>query len=369
MSTITNEFTPTRLKTGDLKELANTSANPCVSILMPTYRRGPETQQNAILFKNLLGDAKRQLEAAGHDCSIVDPLESLSAKYDFWQHQSEGLAIFVTPEKTRLVRVNRSLPERVFVGETLWLLPLVKQWNTGDTQFVLSLTWDSASLFRFDGESLELIETDVLPATFHDLVVPRDPEESLQNTSHRSHGGAGATSTAIYHGHGEGEDKIEADRDQYLSLVGDQVAAAIYNTGIPLVLVATTEVAGHFEATTDVSVDARIEGSPSQWSDQELRERVLQAVSDQPSGGSEEDLDQFATAIAQSQGSSKLSEIVAAAANGRVDSLLISADETDTDATQRNTAVVETLRQGGRVYRCEPDQMPENAAVMAIFRY
>ncbi|MCS7469765.1 hypothetical protein NZK35_24195 [Stieleria sp. ICT_E10.1] len=369
MSTITNELTPTRLKAGELNELANTSANPCVSILMPTYRNGPETQQNAILFKNLLGDAKRQLEAAGHDGSIVESLESLSTKHAFWQHQSEGLAVFVTPDTTRLVRVNRSLPERVFVGQTLWLLPLVRQWNTGDTQFVLSLTWDSASLFRFDGESLELMETGVLPATFHDLVVPRDPEESLQNTSHRSHGGAGATSTAIYHGHGEGEDKIAADRDQYLSLVGDQVAAAIYNTGIPLVLVATTEVAGHFEATTDVSVDARVEGSPAQWSDQDLRERVRQTLSDQLSGGSEEGLDRFATAIAQSQGSSDLSEIVAATANGRVDSLLIAADETDAEATHWNSAVVETLRQGGSVYRCEAEQMPGVSKLMAIFRY
>ncbi|QDV45576.1 hypothetical protein Enr13x_54550 [Stieleria neptunia] len=367
MSTITNKLSPRRLKAGDLKELADTSANPCVSILMPTYRCGPETQQNAILFKNLLGEATRQLEEAGHDCAMIEPVESLSTNFDFWQHQSEGLAIFLTPDKARVIRVNRAIPVRVFVGDSFWLLPLVRQRTTGDSQFVLALTWDSASLFRFDGESLSLIQTEVLPATFHDLVLPRDPEESLQNTSHRSHGGVGATSTAMYHGHGEGEDKIAADRDQYLSLVGDQVGAVVYNTGIPLVLVATTEVAGHFEATTDVGVDARVEGSPSQWSDHELRERVRQAVADQQSGDGQNDLEPFANAIAQSQGSDDVSEIIAAASNGRIESLVIAGSQSE--AEHFNSTVIETLRHGGEVFQCEAEQMPGNSTLLAIFRY
>ncbi|QEF98429.1 hypothetical protein Mal15_24810 [Stieleria maiorica] len=367
MSTTINDISPSRLTPEDLKTLAETSENPCVSILMPTHRSGPETRQNAIRFKNLLGEAKQKLEDAGHDCSILEPLESLSTNFDFWQHQKEGLAIFLTSDQRRVFLVDRTVPASVSVADEFFVLPLLRSGEDAERPLVLSLTWDSANLYRFDGESLESMPTEMLPAKFHDLVLPRDPEENLQNTSHRSHGNAGATSTAMFHGHGEGEDKIEADRRQYLSIVGDQVAGAVYDSGSPLALVATTEVAGHFEAATDVRVDAKIEGSSSQWSDEELRERVCQTLSIDHKAVEQDTAERFAAAIAQGSGSDDVSEITAAAANRRVDSVMVCVD--NLEAAELNSIVVDTLRHGGSAFRCAAEKMPGNATVAAIFRY
>ncbi|WP_182868026.1 baeRF3 domain-containing protein [Stieleria mannarensis] len=367
MSTTMNELSPSRLSPGDLKELAETSAHPCVSIVMPTHRSGPETQQNAIRFKNLFSEAKQKLQDAGQDCSILEPIESLSTNFDYWQHQDEGLAIFLTPDRCRIFRVNRTVPASVFVADALLLSPLLPQGNVNERQLVLSLTWDNATLYRFDGESLELVQTEMLPAKYHDLILPRDPEESLQNTSHRSHGNVGATSTAMFHGHGEGEDKIAADRQKYLSIVGEHVAGVVYHSGGPLVLVATTEVAGHFEATTDVRVDGKVEGSSSQWSDDELRDRVRETLSDLRDADEESPTEKFAAAIAQGRGSDDISEITAAAANGRVDSVMICVD--DVDATELNSITVDTLRHGGSAFRCDASRVAGKTAVAAIFRY
>ncbi len=367
MSTTTNDLSLRRLQRGELKELAQTIGNPCVSILMPTHRSGPETQQGAIRFNNLLGNAKQKLDDTGHDCAILNPIESLSTSSSFWQQQSEGLAIFLTADDCRLIELSSGVEEHICIGDAFFLLPLVRQSRTESHTFVLSLTWDEAKLFRCSGERLELVETERLPAKYHDLVLPRDPEESLQNTSHRSVANTRSTSTAMFHGQGEGEGKIKADRDQYLSLVGDQVAGAIYNSDAPLVIVATTEVAGHFEATTELSADARIEGSPSHWSDDELRKRVNEALSEQLVAESCDDAERFGTALAQSKASTDIAEILDAAKSGRVASVMVY--ENEVDSNEINAIVIETLRQSGDALLCGADHMPGNASVAAIFRY
>lgn len=352
----------------DLKELASTSSEPCVSILMPTHRSGRETQQGPIRLKNLLKEASEKLKAAGHDDSILDQLATKTNQHDFWQHQGEGLAIYLDPHNCRMFRLNRSVEEKVFIGKMFLLLPLVCESNSAGEYFVLSLSWDEAKLYRADGVSFNLVETAALPAKFHDLVLPPDPEESLQNTSHRSVGNAVGTSTAMFHGQGEGEDTIAADRDRYLSLVGNEVSAAIYNAGLPLVIVATKEVTGHFEATTKVQVDARVEGSPSAWSSDEMQKHAHTAIEPRLQANQSEFGERFGTALAGSQGSDDLDEVLEAATNGRIDSLMFCNHADHCDKT--NQAVVGTLRGGGDVLRCDEGTMPGDAAVVAaIFRF
>ncbi|TWU04909.1 baeRF3 domain-containing protein [Stieleria varia] len=373
MSTTTSgNESPSRLKPGELKELAETTASPCVSILMPTHRSGPQTQQGAIRFKNQFAKAKQLLEEGGHDCSILDPIESLSTNLEFWQHCGEGLAIYLTADHCRLVQLPSSVDEHVCVGDSFFLLPLVGQQDADQSFFVLSLTWDEAKLYRSRDGKLELVETESLPAKFHDLVLPRDPEESLQNTSHRNSINNAGPSTAMFHGHGEGEDKINADRDQYLSLVGEQVSGAMYNLGIPLVIAATTEVAGHFESTTDCTADAKVEGSPSQWTDKELHDRVQDVVAKQLTKDNADQVERFGTAVAQSKGSCDISEITEAAETGRVDTVMLSSEIATSDrvsADQANAVLCQTLQHGGEVFCCPADQVPFDSGIAAVFRY
>ncbi len=368
MTTTTEPTNLQALGADDLKQLASIAGDRCVSILMQTHRSGREVQQGPIRLKNLLKEASQKLKAAGHDDSILDPLVSKPNENEFWQHQGEGLAIYLTPSDCRMFRLNRSVDEKVCVGESFFVQPLIRESNSGGEHFVLSLSWDSAELFRAAGESLTMVETSALPAKFDDLVLPRDPEENLQNTSHRSGGNAAGTSTAMFHGQGEGEGKIEADRNQYLSLVGDEVAGAIYNTGLPLVVVATSEVTGHFEATTKVQVDAKVDGSPSEWTSDELRDHAHKAIAHQLKPDHSEFAECFGTAMANSKASDDIDEILIAAKAGRVDSLMVCQHEDHSEQT--NQAVLETLRSGGDVLQCSPERMPgDDIIIAAIFRY
>lgn len=368
MPTISDATTLESLLPDALKNLASVSGDPCVSILMPTHRSGRETQQGPIRLKNLLKEAREKLKAAGHNDDLLDSLASKPDENEFWQHQGEGLAIFLNRDDCRMFRLNRAVDEKVFIGESFFIQPLIRESNSGGEYFVLSLSWDEACLFRAVGESFSVVETTTLPAKFEELVLPRDPEVSLQNTSHRSVGNTAGTSTAMFHGQGEGESKIEADRDQYLCLVGDDVAAATYNTGLPLVVVATSEVTGHFEATGKVHVDAKADGSPSECTADELREHAKKAITPHLKADHSDFNERFGTALANSKASAELDEVLAAEKSGKVDSLMVC--QKDGRCEQTNQAVLETLRNGGDVLQCSPEFMPPDADVVAaILRF
>lgn len=368
------------LQYGDLEELAALAADPCVSILLPTHRKGQETQQDVIRLKNLLNQAREQLRESELDDHLLQPVESKLNDGQFWRHQGDGLAVYVTRDETRMIRLGRVVKEQVVVGAMPFIAPLIAETNSMGAFLVLSLSWSEAKLLRVDGDRMQVVHTERLPGTFDELVTPRDPEESIQHASQRAPQGRVATSTATIHGHGEGEDKIEADRRQYLTFVGQEVAKAAYNKQMHLVLVATQEVIGHFEGVTGVEIDATVEGSPDELSELELRQRARDAIAPLLKDDTSQWLERFGTEFSNDRGSHDAAEVLAAAQQGRVDSMMLS--ESFCQNPESNELVVATLRQGGNVYVRE-EIAPENvsgsadeirvnskiAEVSAIFRF
>ncbi len=80
----------------------------CVSIYMPTHRTGVDAQQDPIRLKNLLGEAEKRLSDQGGGTrdiqSLLEPVNKLLQASDFWQHQSDGLAIFLSSNGMRRYR-------------------------------------------------------------------------------------------------------------------------------------------------------------------------------------------------------------------------------------------------------------------------
>ena len=79
------------LSRDDLKNLSEKRDGWHVSIFMPTHRAGPETQQDPIRLKNLLGQAEEQLVAAGlrppEAQARLEPASKLVQDGLFWQRQ------------------------------------------------------------------------------------------------------------------------------------------------------------------------------------------------------------------------------------------------------------------------------------------
>src|SRR5690606_29880069 len=92
-----------------LHQFLEQTSRPRISIYFPTHRAGPETRQDPIRLKNLLRDARTQLEEQGHEEAAIHkmlkPASDLIPDIDFWRHLQEGLALLIAPGDFRLFKL------------------------------------------------------------------------------------------------------------------------------------------------------------------------------------------------------------------------------------------------------------------------
>ena len=93
----------------ELLFLINRNKELSISIYLPTYTRGTETLQNQIRFKNQLKQLKEKFKYEKSVKSKIDNLlkeaADFSDNYEFWQRQSECLAIFLSEDFIKYYRL------------------------------------------------------------------------------------------------------------------------------------------------------------------------------------------------------------------------------------------------------------------------
>jgi len=128
------------LSGNELKSLMQKQLGICVSIYMPSIRKGTEIQQNQIRYKNLLRDAEdRLLSSELRPSEIKDmlaPAQEMSGNIPFWHNQSDGLAVFLTPDSFRYYRLPQSFEELVVIADRFHIKPLIPA-LASDTEFCI----------------------------------------------------------------------------------------------------------------------------------------------------------------------------------------------------------------------------------------
>jgi hypothetical protein len=76
----------------ELKTLMQKRNDWCVSMFMPTYRTGVESQQNSIRLRNMIRQAEEALTSSGmraHEAKeFLEPAMELVSNILFWRNQS-----------------------------------------------------------------------------------------------------------------------------------------------------------------------------------------------------------------------------------------------------------------------------------------
>ncbi|WP_432560617.1 hypothetical protein [Granulicoccus sp. GXG6511] len=315
-----------------------------VSLLMPTHRSGPETTSGAIMLKNLLRSAAQQTDEADRDW-LDQAVEPLIADHQFWQFQGDGLAVFVSPNTTRIQRLSIPLAPEARVADTPHLVPLAPILARQREASILQLSLGQVRLFKVTGEIIEEAELGPIPASIDELTTDRDHQAQLQFTGQ----GKGGVS---FHGHGGDGSIDEARRDRFLRHVarGLEEREAAQRAHGPLFLAATQDTADLFARLSGRPELIRrlISGSADGVRPADLLERarpVLDAFAERRQAEHREHLGQR-----RSQGRvlEAASAVVEAATHGRVEVLYVGpVDDEDIDRTNR--AIIETLRNSGEV--------------------
>jgi len=383
------------LDTHSVRELIDDRGEPRVSIFLPTHERGPETQQDPIRLSNLLDEAERLLVdgANGRDpTAILAPARNLLRDEDFWQHQSRGLAVFLSPGGMRRYRVPLELREKVVVSDRFHVKPLLPL-LTGDGRFhVLALSQARVRLFDVSRDSIRAIDLHDVPESLREAVGYDWEESSLQFHSAAAGARTGAGgSGVVFHGHGSAKDDTKPELRKFVQAVDRGLMRLLHDRSRPLVLAAVDYVAAMFRATSKYpNITARIvEGNPDRHSPEELREAAWEIV--EPLFQAARDA---ATARYRELGggnaghtSDQLETIVPAAFSGRVQTLFVARDveqwgryEPETtqlllrgkriagDDDLLDVAAAETLVRDGEIYALDAEDMP-GSPIAAIFRY
>jgi len=381
-----------------LNELVAEHTGPALTIYMPTEVKGAETQQNRIRLKNLFAEATTALspllERKAQVEAFLAPLEALMADEYFWQHQSEGLAIFLAPDFFQYYRLPVRFDELVIAQDRFHIKPLLPLLTVDGRFYLLALRQGGVTLYQGSRFSLsEVTLGDEVPTSLQEVLQYDEFEESLQfrNTGTGRYGGDQA---GMFHGQGLGGDDSH-NREQiqrFFQQLDNGVCDLLKGKQHPLVLAGVSFLEGIYRQVNKYHAltEESIQQDPETLEQASLHQAAWAIV--EPLIQAERD-----TALADlhsilgnqdERASQQLEQIVPAAYFQRVDTFFMAADSPvwgtfDPEKNQArllqerqpqavdliDLAAVHTLLNGGAVYQVDAAALPAATPAAAIYRY
>jgi hypothetical protein len=374
------------------KELLETQHELCLSFFLPTHRSGPEIQQNPIHLKNLLKDAEEQLGHRGVRSleiqEILSPIQKLIEETPFWQHQNDGLALFLAQDFFQSYRLPLHFDPLVVVASRFYITPLLPLQPENPHVYILALSQNAVKLFRGTQYGVSEIPLEGAPESLAEALRYDEPEKQLQVRSF----GEKEDHSEVFHGHGAGQDDTNTHIFQYFRQVNTAVQTILRDEKAPLLIAAVEYLLPIYkEANTYPHLlPEGISGNPEEMNAEELRKKAWNLVEPIFMKARDEKIAQYkrVSHTEREKASHDLKEIVLAAYHGRVETLFVARGsqqwgqcepdsqkvfehETRKEADEDllNIAAVQTILHGGTVYAVEPGQIPTKSLAAAIFRH
>jgi hypothetical protein len=375
-----------------LRELLQASG-PCVSIFMPTHRSGPQTLQDPVRLKNLLRDITQELTATGlHAPEIskfLEPASDLLGDRQFWRHQGDGLALFLSPHLFRFFRLPADFQELAIVADRFQLKSILPLF-TGDGRFyVLSLSLNHVHLFLATRDKISEQPLEKVPKSLSEALSSGPPKMQLQYHTASGEGAVHHRLTAVYHGR-EADIASESNLRQYFRQIDRGVCELLKEEQVPLIVAAVEYLVPIYRETNHhaVLLDEFVKGNPDELKPEEMHSQAWAIARLYFHKSQEQAAAQYKELGGTSRTSNDLSEIVLAAHDKRVATLFVTlgtqcwgtcdpqirrVDLHKTllpgDDDLLNLAAIRTYVNGGTVFVVSPDQMPDPKPAAAIYRY
>ena len=369
-----------------------------VSIYMPTHMAGADTRENPIRFKNRLQEAERRLSEHSIDPSRIDALlgsaRQLVNDNDFWQHQREGFAMFMSESEQRQYKLPFAPKEITVVAEHFYVKPMLPFIAEGERFFILAASLNNVRLFeatRFEVSEVALEDT---PTSLDEALRYDDAEPTLDHYTISAGGRGGGEGGAIFQGQGGGKDDRNVNILRFFKELDNGVRRILDPQGsrIPVVFVGDKGIfpiyqeANHYNGLLDENVD----GNPDNLDAKTLHEKAWPVVEPHLQGQREEDKNNYMhkAGADPEHASDDLEDILPAAFDSRIETLFVAQDthrwgrydpearevklneeEQPGDSDLLDLAALHTILNGGTVYAVEESNVPGDGVAAAIYRF
>lgn len=378
------------LSRAQFEKLSRSASDYSLSIYQPTHLAGPEIRQDPIRLKNLLVEAESQLTDAGMSQQAVKPMletaYGLLENENFWRHQGQGLALFLTPDAMQCYRLPLQFDQFVGVSHRFYLKPLLPLFFENRYFYLLALSQGLVRLFQATRYHISEVLLENVPTSLEAALRYDDPEKQLQ-----FHNVSGDGSVPIYHGHGVGTSSDDKDSiRRFLQKVHDGLHPYLNQEDAPLVLASVEYLQPIYQEinTYPHLLEEGINGNPDVADPEDLRQQAWPKVAALIEASHQEAVTQFHTMKGTGKASDQLDQLIAAAFHGQVDVLFTAANihcwgqfdpasgqverhdqAQPNDQDLLDAAAVQTFLQGGTVYVLAEDAMPTEAPAAAVYRY
>jgi hypothetical protein len=394
--------------------LAGRAEWPSVSLYLPADHLGIRTDADRIRLRNLAKQARERLITDGVAQAQADSLLAaaldLAADDSAWPGGPHALAHFSDAQGAETLWLDTTMPELAVMGDRFYLRPLYCALHDEPPVWALAIDSNRTRLFRLDRTSVEEVELPAgTPISMADETRYDQGEESLQYHTIPGATPQGVTGpgAAMFHGHGGAKDADKVQRERFMQELGRGVTERIgAESSEPLVLMGVDYLIEDFRATSAYAhvVPEQVQGATDYLSPADVQRAVLSALAPRFVRLRQADVNEYLALAGTGRISSDAGEIVAAAAAGRVKTLMIDDGEgpwgyfdrsdftvthlcparprylRDTPAAPEGAdalecgwdlidlAAAETLRHGGSVRAFRGEDSPVSGAV-AVFRY
>ncbi len=378
----------------DLKTLSSAERGVCVSLYLPTHEAGAATRENAIRFKNRVQEAAARLRERGYDDrdtdSLLGPAQALIEDNHFWQHQRQGLALFLAVDEQFQYQLPVAPEELTVVSDRFYLKPLLPLLTDDGRFFILAVTLKHVRLLGATRYSVSEVPLEDAPTSMAEALRFDDDAEPTLRAYATAGGGSGTPLQT------QGAEEVDRKEDilRFFTALDNGVRKVLEPQGsrIPVVFAGNVtnfpiyQEANHYQGLLDTFV----EDNPEVLSGEALHERAWALVA--PHFGQRREKDAEAFMVTQGSDSeraaSDLKDVLPASYDSRVQTLFVPLrqhrwghydpearlvalhDHPGTESYDLyDLAAIHTLLNGGTVYAVEPQEVPGEGEVAAVYRF
>lgn len=378
-------------------ELGAPREGTCVSLYAPMHRAGAPTRENPIRFKNRIQEAERYLGEEGWGPKAIDELLAPARERiddnDFWQHQEDGLAMFLADGEFHEALLPVEPPELTVIAPRFHLKPLLPIVTENQTFWVLVVSLNHVRLFRATRYGIEQAE---LPQDTATSLEEFDKYEAFEKSGHfetmQKRGPTNQGDQAIHYGTGDAD--IDASRRErllrFFRQLDDGVREVVAGSEEPVVFAGVDSLFPLYREANKYPhlFEGNVEGNPDRWDPSTVHERAWEVIGQHVDQDRIEALQRYKHLVGSDNASDALDEIVNAAVESRVETLIVGLDAHRWgvyDPANRSVklydaftadsydlldfAAIQTFRNGGTVYAIPNQTVPDGKDMVAIYRF
>ena len=354
-----------------ITSLAGHQGWPSISIFLPTHTLPRQTAEDRIRPKNLIRDAGEQLAAEGMRAadadSFCDPARRMLEDDTFWRDAAAGLAIFISEDEVRTLKLDISLPEQVITGDRYSLRALLPAYRPLQEYFALALDKNRTRLFKGDRRGIEEVPLEETFTTFEEAMKFDDATRNL--TTHSFMAGRVASrgnqhEGSNYAGYG-GEKDVDVEQTiRFARLIERGVAEAVGTSALPLLLLGNERLLSAYRDVNTYAnmADTQVTGASDYLSPLQIQQTAMEVLAPHFDGEIEADLRELNEREGSALASHDPKDIVTAAATGRVKTLFFDDGEGPFGLIDRDTLQVTRLCSGSPRFLRETSDPQQVAA-------